>query len=127
MNKTKCDEPDYIQFLVAPQNVFSSVEAAVTHPEGEGVVAHDAYTRLLQRLPPDSNGLWAEVEGCITRERGMLVIDDSTLEKPYAGNIARLFVCDTVFLYRRLGSSRHKMLLHSRYSRHTKPINSWIR
>ncbi len=88
MNRAKCDEQDYIHFLVAAQNVFSSVEAAATHPEGEGVVAHDAYTRLLQRLPPDGNGLWAEVEGCITRERGMLVIDDSTLDKPYASKMA---------------------------------------
>ncbi len=70
MNKAKCNEQDYIQFLVAAQNVFSSVEAAATHPDGEGLVAHDAYMRLLQRLPPDSTGLWAEVEGCVARERG---------------------------------------------------------
>jgi len=47
MNRAKCDEQDDIHFLVGAQNVFSSVEAAATHPEGEGVVAHDAYTRLL--------------------------------------------------------------------------------
>jgi putative transposase len=88
MNKAKCDEQDYIHFLVAAHKVFSSVEAAATHPEGEGIVAHDAYTRLLQRLPPDSNGLWAEVEGCIALERGMLIIDDSTLDKPYASQMA---------------------------------------
>ncbi len=88
MNKAKCDAQDYIQFLVAAQNVFSTVEAAATHPDGEGSVAHDAYTRLLQRLPPDSNGLWAEVEGCIAPERGMLIIDDSTLDKPYASKMA---------------------------------------
>jgi hypothetical protein len=88
MNKAKCDEQDYIHFLVAAQNVFSSVEAAATHPDGEGAVAHDAYTRLLQRLPPDSNGLWAEVAGCIGRQRGMLIIDDSTLDKPYASQMA---------------------------------------
>jgi len=88
MNRAKCDEQDYIHFLVAAQNVFSSVEAAATHPAREGVVAHDAYTRLLQRLPPDSNGLWVEVEGCVARERGMLIIDDSTLDKPYASKMA---------------------------------------
>lgn len=87
MNKAKCDEQDYIHFLVAAQKVFSSVEAAATHPDGEGV-AHDAYTRLLQRLPPDSNGLWAEVESCVAQERGMLIIDDSTLDKPYASKMA---------------------------------------
>jgi putative transposase len=62
------------------------VEAAATHPKGD--VAHDAYTRLLQRLPPHSNGLWAEVEGCVGRERGMLIIDDSTLDKAYASHMA---------------------------------------
>ena len=88
MNQAKCDEQDYIHFLIAAQKVFSRVEAAATHPEGEGVVAHDAYTRLLQRLPPDSRGLWAEVEGCVARERGMLILDDSTLDKPYASKMA---------------------------------------
>jgi hypothetical protein len=88
MNRAKCTEHDYIQFLVAAQTVFSSVEAAATHPDGENAVAHDAYTRLLQRLPPDSAGLWEEVEGCVGRERGMLIIDDSTLDKPYASKMA---------------------------------------
>jgi len=88
MNRAKCSEYDYIQFLVAAQTVFSSVEAAATHPAGENAVAHDAYTRLLQRLPPDSDGLWEEVAGCIARERGMLIVDDSTLDKPYASKMA---------------------------------------
>ena len=73
MNPAKCNENDYIHFLIAAQNVFSSVEAAATHPKGEGIVAHDAYTRLLQRLPPDSDGLWVEVEGSVGREQGMLI------------------------------------------------------
>jgi len=88
MNRVKGDEQDDIHFLVAAQNVFSSVETAARHLEGEGVVAHDAYTRLLQRLPPDSNGLWAEVEGCVAGERGMLIREDSTLDKPYASKMA---------------------------------------
>jgi len=87
MNKAKCDEQDYIQFLVAVQNVFSSVEAAATHPDGEGVVVHDAYTRLRQCLPRGSTGLWAEVEGCVARERGMLILDDSILDKLYASTM----------------------------------------
>jgi hypothetical protein len=32
--------------------------------------AHNAYTRLLQRLPPDSQGLWQEVEPFIKRKKG---------------------------------------------------------
>src|SRR3954470_15543178 len=88
MNAPKCNEYDYINFLVAAQKVFSASEAARTHPEGEGVAAHDAYTRLLQRIPPDSAALWEEVEPCIDMTMGMLVIDDTTLDKPYASKMA---------------------------------------
>ena len=88
MNRPKCNEYDYINFLVAAQTVFSTVEAARTHPAGESGPAHDAYTRLLQRLPPDSAALWGEVQGCIDLSAGMLVIDDSTLDKPYASKMA---------------------------------------
>ena len=76
MNAPKCTEYDYINFLVAAQQVFSTVEAARSHPDGEQKPAHDAYTRLLQRLPPDSEALWAEVRSCIE------------LDKPYASQMA---------------------------------------
>jgi putative transposase len=88
MNAPKCTEYDYINFLVAAQQVFSAVEAARSHPESERQVAHDAYTRLLQRLPPDSEGLWTEVSGCIDVLKGLLIIDDTTLDKPYASTMA---------------------------------------
>jgi len=88
MNAPKCSEQDYINFLVAAQRVFSAVEAARSHPDGERKPAHDAYTRLLQRLPPDSAALWTEVQPCIERDKGLLVIDDTTLDKPYASQMA---------------------------------------
>lgn len=88
MNPPKCDELDYINFLVAAQKVFSSVEAAKTHPAEAKAPAHDAYTRLLQRLPPDSQALWQEVEAIVNRKGGLLVVDDSTLDKPYASKMA---------------------------------------
>jgi len=88
MNAPKCTEYDYINFLVAAQQVFSAVEAARSHPESHRQVAHDAYTRLLQRLPPDSEALWAEVQACIDILKGLLVIDDTTLDKPYAHKMA---------------------------------------
>jgi hypothetical protein len=88
MNAPKCTEYDYINFLVAAQQVFSAVEAARSHPEGERKPAHDAYTRLLQRLPPDSEALWAEVGGCIEVGKGLLLIDDTTSDKPYASQMA---------------------------------------
>lgn len=88
MNPPKCDELDYINFLIAAQRVFSTVEAALTHPGGENAPAHDAYTRLLQRLPPDSAALWQEVQVLVNPNRGVLIVDDSTLDKPYASKIA---------------------------------------
>jgi hypothetical protein len=88
MNAPKCTEYDYINFLIAAQRAFSTVEASRSHPQGERQAAHDAYTRLLQRLPADSEGLWAEVRGCIDAKSGLLIIDDSTLDKPYARQMA---------------------------------------
>lgn len=85
MNRARCDDLDYIQFLIAAQTVFSNTEAARCSPRvGAERPAHDAYTRLLRRQPPDSEALWAEVQGCIALSEGMLVLDDSTLDKPYA-------------------------------------------
>jgi putative transposase len=87
MNPPKCDEMDYINFLIAAQQVFSHMEASRTHPAEEQAPAHDAYTRLLKRLPPDSESLWQEVEPLVDRELGVLVFDDTTLDKPYASQI----------------------------------------
>jgi hypothetical protein len=88
MNPPKCDELDYINFLIAAQKVFSSVEASRTHPAEKDAPAHDAYTRLLKRLPPDSEMLWQEVEPLIERKKGVIVLDDTTLDKPYASKMA---------------------------------------
>ena len=85
MNKPKCDELDYIQFLLAAQTVFSNTEAARSHPQAGGTgPAHDAYTRLLYRHPVGSTALWQEVQACIDLLRGFLICDDSTLDKFYA-------------------------------------------
>lgn len=89
MNAAKCDDLDYIQFLIAAQAVYSTTEAARCDPrENAARPAHDAYTRLLQRQPPDTDALWAEVQGCVQLASGMLVVDDSTLDKPYAHHMA---------------------------------------
>jgi len=60
MNPAKCDALDYIHFLIAAQTVYSAMEAACCDPRPElERPAHDAYTRLLRRHPPDNDGLWA--------------------------------------------------------------------
>jgi hypothetical protein len=87
MHPPKCDDIDYIQFLIAAQRVYTCTEAARCQRTTEEAPAHDAFTRLLARQPPDTEALWQEVKGLIQRERGLLVLDDSTLDKPYARQI----------------------------------------
>lgn len=84
MNPPKCDELDYIHFLVAAQKVFTCTEAARCQSQREAAPAHDAFTRLLQRVPLDTETLWQESKQLIRREEGYLVLDDTTLDKPYA-------------------------------------------
>src|SRR5205085_10931986 len=43
-----------------------------------------AFTRLLHRLEPDAETLWQEARRQINFSQGILVIDDSTLDKPYS-------------------------------------------
>ena len=84
MNPPKLDAEDYIQWLIASPLDASACEAArCSHPH----IAHDAYTRLLERLEPSPDSLWDEVRHLIDINRGMLVVDDSTLDKPYAKHI----------------------------------------
>ena len=84
MNAPKCCAEDYIDFLVASPRVASGTEAARTQPARANPPAHDAYTRLLHRLEPDAAALWGEAEGLVARGGGVLVLDDSVLDKPYA-------------------------------------------
>ena len=39
---------------------------------------------MLSRLPPDTVALWQGVEPLVGKTYGLLVIDDTTLDKPYA-------------------------------------------
>jgi putative transposase len=88
MNAPKVDALDYIQFLIAAQRVFTCTEAAACQPEPPDPPAHDAFTRLLSRQPPDTAALWQEVAPLIERQQGALLLDDSTLDKPYARHMA---------------------------------------
>jgi putative transposase len=87
MNPPRCDELDYIRFLVAAQKVFTCTEAARSQPQTTSPKtppAHDAFTRLLTRKPPDTGALWAEARTLVKPKDGLLVHDDTTLDKPYA-------------------------------------------
>jgi len=71
MNTPKCDELDYIYFLVAAQKVFSNTEAAnpptdwKQWPPELCSGTHDAYTRLLHRCQSDGEALWLKGYGFI--------------------------------------------------------------
>src|SRR3954467_5880587 len=83
-NDVKCHDIDYIDFIIASPKTFSCTEAAKVQPEGPDPPAHDAFTRLLLRIEPDPETLWQEARPLVHRKGGLLVLDDSTLDKPYA-------------------------------------------
>ena len=84
MNPPRVTEEDAIQFLLATPKVASATEAARVHPAGPAGPAHDAFTRLLARLEPDPETLWTEVRPHVRPADGILVVDDTVLDKPYA-------------------------------------------
>ncbi|MCB1795538.1 MAG: IS701 family transposase, partial [Candidatus Competibacteraceae bacterium] len=86
MTRPKVDDEAYINFLMATPTVCSATEAARVQPD-QPVPPADAFTRLLRRLEPDTATLWREAAGQVTRCGGILVVDDSTLDKPYARKI----------------------------------------
>lgn len=88
MNAPKVTDLDYINFLLAAPQVVSCTEGARVQPEGPRRAAHDALNRLLNRRVPDTTPLWREAELLVDRTRGILIADDTTLDKPYAANIA---------------------------------------
>ncbi|MHA1432111.1 MAG: IS701 family transposase, partial [Candidatus Freyarchaeota archaeon] len=73
MNPPKCDDLDYVHARCQPESARSP--------------AHDAFTRLLSRKPPDTGALWEEVRALVRLDEGVLVLDDTTLDKPYASKM----------------------------------------
>ncbi len=84
MNPPKCDDLDYIHFFIAAQKTFTCTEAAKCQPEGQKAPAHDAFTRLLSRQLLNEEALWQEAKAFVDKKRELLVLDDTTLDKPYA-------------------------------------------
>lgn len=80
-------ESDYIDFLVASPRVYSCTEAARVQPEEKGMLAHDAINRFLYRVQSGPQEHWQEAQSQVRRTLGLLVLDDSTLDKPYAHQI----------------------------------------
>lgn len=84
MNAPRCTAEDSIQFQLASPCVHSCTEAARVQPLRPDAPAHDSLTRLLTRLEPDSEALWAEAAPAVRARSGVLVLDDTTLDKPHA-------------------------------------------
>ena len=87
MNPPKYTDTDYIDFLVGAQKSYSCLEAEKVQPQASNPLAHDSITRLLHREQPDTVKLWHESKNQVKLESGILVIDDSTLDKPYSQKI----------------------------------------
>ena len=87
INPPKCTDLDYINFLIASSRVFSCTEASKCSYLDSNSPAHDSFTRLLLRQSPDTEALWEEVKNFVTPETGLLIIDDTILDKPYSKHI----------------------------------------
>jgi putative transposase len=85
--KPECHDADYLDLLSATPKAFCCTEAAAVQPESADPPAHDAFTRLLHRLEPDPATLGDEARPMVHRKGGLLVLDDSTLDTPYAKKI----------------------------------------
>lgn len=86
MNPAKFNEYDYINFLISSPKAFSCMEAEKVQLNQDNSTSHDAINRLLYRLSPDTEALWREAAPLINKN-GFLILDDSTLDKPYAEKI----------------------------------------
>jgi hypothetical protein len=84
MNPPKYTAIEYINFLIATQKAYSCSEAGRVQPEQLEPAAHDAITRLLHRLEPRPDKLWEEAKGSLKLKEGILIVDDSVLDKLYA-------------------------------------------
>jgi putative transposase len=87
VNAPRCHPDNYVDFLIASPGPVSCTEAARVQPVSPFAPAHDSFTRLLNRLEPDPETLWQEAEPLVVTHKGVLVIDDSTIDKPYAKHI----------------------------------------
>jgi len=56
-------------------------------PSDSEPIAHDSVKRLLERQPHHTEALYNEAKQLIRQNEGVLVIDDSTLDKPYSRQI----------------------------------------
>jgi putative transposase len=101
MNAPRATPDDYIAFLVATPGEATATEMARCQPVTPDAPSHDAFTRLLNRLEPDPGELWREVQPLLPTT-GLLVFDDTVLDKPHAKHMG---------LVGRFWSGRHQRVV----------------
>lgn len=101
MNPPRATAEDYIAFLVATPGAGTATEMGRCQPVRPDAPAHDAFTRLLNRLEPAPEALWHEVRPVLPAD-GVLVFDDTVLDKPFARHMG---------LVARFWSGRHKRVV----------------
>lgn len=84
MNPPKCTSDDFINFLIATYQACSCTEASRCLKSESESIAHDSVKRLLERQSQHTETLYNEARRLIRLDEGVIVIDDSTLDKPYS-------------------------------------------
>lgn len=102
MNRPRATGENYVQYLLASPKIYSATEAGRVQPDRPDAPSHDAFTRLLNRLEPEPEALWQDVRPHVKPDSGILVLDDSTLDKPFAKHMG---------LVGRHWSGRHKRVV----------------
>jgi len=87
LNPPKCTSEHFVNFLISTYQACSCTEASRCLPGESETIAHDSVKRLLERQPHHTEALYAEAKRLIRADQGVLVIDDSTLDKPYSHQI----------------------------------------
>jgi len=102
MNPAKYTGIEYINFLIATQKVYSCSEAERVQPLTDSSASHDAINRLLHRVEPNPEELWQESTAFVNLTQGILVLDDTMMDKWFAKKMD---------LVSRQWSGRHKRVV----------------
>lgn len=100
MRPSKVDDTDYIDYLISAQKAFTCTEASRSQPLRPNpfeMPALDSFNRMLERsfLQGSRDSLWREAMAFVNLKDGNLVVDDTTLDKPYAKKMELvIFVTD---------------------------------
>jgi len=87
VNPPKCTSSNFFNFLISTYQACTCSEACRCLPNETESIAHDSVKRLLERQPHHTEALYDKAKRMVKHDKGVLVIDDSTLDKPYSHQI----------------------------------------